>query len=703
MLNVNQITSYLAKLQPDSALQKYAQMHKDDPYIMALAMSEFNRRKQTRQGAQINAPEQPKVVDQAIQSMGAPMPEDVGIGQLPAGNMNFADGGIVAFGNGGDVPRYQSGGSLHAALTSYLKGTGQLVAYVNGTPAQRAAIEAAFQSTVGLEGPPKPTPTPKPPVAAPAAGASNLSESALRRSAMLARYPAVAGLAAADIAGIPVMAALGLQLAMEKNRAAGYPVNFTAPEFATEPTPQQLEFDEQRRRGLITEMPREERLRKFGTTDVNTAMQGRAFLPAGQAAAAAANQAAAKPEPSAAEVQMAMNAGAFKPAAPAAPGPGTGAPPNRPSASGAGQPAHVPAGAQNPLIAQLLQPVQARPINFEPSQSTMPTLEGIQNLFAASRPKPEDVVDPLAAQREELTNLATLQNAQEQAALEKQIKERGLLGEKQEARLKAREEKLGKQEKDLGPLAMIQAGFAIMGGQSRSALQNIGLGAQVGFKGYREGLEKLEASRERIEDGLERIETARRSEGILNDQQRSALRREGNNIVREGKKEGINALTAELGVKRGEANALVTAGINVLIKKGEIGSAEKTAAAQLQASADRAAQQQEGENRRAVLQAQTSTQNALTQAAATAAAAKDSRMAALAEQVRKNVVAESLKKYPYDVSAQNAYAIDEIRKAVQANPGLAQYMGVSGGGGAPAAGAATHRLNPATGNIEPVR
>ena len=226
----------------------------------------------------------------------------------------------------------------------------------------------------------------------------------------------------------------------------------------------------------------------------------------------------------------------------------------------------------------------------------MPTAEGIQKLFAASRPNAADVVDPFAEQRQELTNLATLQNAQEQAAFEKQVKERGQLGEKQEARLKAREEKLGKQEKDLGPLAMIQAGFAIMGGQSRSALQNIGLGAQVGFKGYREGLEKLEASRERIEDGLERIETARRSEGILNDQQRSALRREGNNIVREGKKEGINALTTELGVKRAEANTLFTTGINVLTEKGKIGSAERLGAAQMDAANLREAQQQAGAN-----------------------------------------------------------------------------------------------------------
>ena len=78
MINVNQITSQLARM-PDQALQKYAQMHKNDPYIMALAMSESNRRKDMRSGAQMNAPQQPKIVDQAIQSMAAPMPENVGM------------------------------------------------------------------------------------------------------------------------------------------------------------------------------------------------------------------------------------------------------------------------------------------------------------------------------------------------------------------------------------------------------------------------------------------------------------------------------------------------------------------------------------------------------------------------------------------------------------------------------------------------
>jgi hypothetical protein len=64
---------------------------------------------------------QPKVADQQIAQMVAPppqqmapqqqmLPEDQGIGTLPARNMqNFAGGGIVAFGGGGDVPGYADG------------------------------------------------------------------------------------------------------------------------------------------------------------------------------------------------------------------------------------------------------------------------------------------------------------------------------------------------------------------------------------------------------------------------------------------------------------------------------------------------------------------------------------------------------------------------------------------------------------------
>jgi hypothetical protein len=149
MVNIEQITSTLAKL-PDQALQRYAMMHKDDPYIMSLAVSESKRRKELRsagQGAQ-GMQEQPKVVDQEIDRMGdmqnaspeqlarlsqllearkqaeykeftgggreqpipqqqQQLPEAQGIGLLPAGDMNFADGGITGYAGGGLAEKYR--------------------------------------------------------------------------------------------------------------------------------------------------------------------------------------------------------------------------------------------------------------------------------------------------------------------------------------------------------------------------------------------------------------------------------------------------------------------------------------------------------------------------------------------------------------------------------------------------------------------
>ena len=51
MINVNQITAQLARM-PDQSLQRYAAMHKEDPYILSLALAESNRRKEMRAGAQ---------------------------------------------------------------------------------------------------------------------------------------------------------------------------------------------------------------------------------------------------------------------------------------------------------------------------------------------------------------------------------------------------------------------------------------------------------------------------------------------------------------------------------------------------------------------------------------------------------------------------------------------------------------------------
>jgi len=122
--NVDLITQTLAKLQPDAALQNYARMHKNDPYILSLATAESNRRKALRLAAQgQNAGPQPTVADQSIAGMATPvmtgsggtlqtgyggpvmtgmasggLPEDQGIAQIPTPNIQrMADGGIAGY------------------------------------------------------------------------------------------------------------------------------------------------------------------------------------------------------------------------------------------------------------------------------------------------------------------------------------------------------------------------------------------------------------------------------------------------------------------------------------------------------------------------------------------------------------------------------------------------------------------------------
>jgi hypothetical protein len=108
-------------------LQDYATLHKNDPYIVSMALSIANQKKQMKvaQEGQAGMQPQPTVVDQQLDQMAAPlpqqmaqaMPEDQGIGTLPAQNMqNFAGGGIVAFGGGGDVPGYFDGGVPSGAI-----------------------------------------------------------------------------------------------------------------------------------------------------------------------------------------------------------------------------------------------------------------------------------------------------------------------------------------------------------------------------------------------------------------------------------------------------------------------------------------------------------------------------------------------------------------------------------------------------------
>lgn len=105
MFNVQQITSRLAEMS-DAQLAQYARMHKDDPYVLPLASSEFKRRQQIRQSGQMQqGGPKPTVADQEIAMMGQDaLPEERGIGVLPEQSLaQMADGGIAGYAEGGTV------------------------------------------------------------------------------------------------------------------------------------------------------------------------------------------------------------------------------------------------------------------------------------------------------------------------------------------------------------------------------------------------------------------------------------------------------------------------------------------------------------------------------------------------------------------------------------------------------------------------
>jgi len=147
---MNEVPDLTAKLSmlPSNGLQQFAQLHKGDPYIMALVMSESNRRKKLQQAGQQPQGEAPKVVDQMISSLA--LPEERGIAQLPAPNMaNMADGGIAGYSDdeegyaAGGVPGYADRGEVKEDLPSGVFRMGDKLMYRDASGKMREYTQEA--------------------------------------------------------------------------------------------------------------------------------------------------------------------------------------------------------------------------------------------------------------------------------------------------------------------------------------------------------------------------------------------------------------------------------------------------------------------------------------------------------------------------------------------------------------------------------
>jgi len=470
MINVNQITAQMARMS-DQALQQFAAMHKTDPYTLSLALSESNRRKEMRQGAQMGQQQpQPKVVDQEIAQMGPQMPpqqgmppqgmppqqlpENVGIGQLPAPNMQrMAEGGIVAFEEGGEVPRFQEGG---------------MPEWVRKLPED--SLLRRFYET--------------------------------RKPLLDVRAPQ--RLSTAYSPAIP---------------------NIIPPATSSPPT---------------------------SSADVNAMIEGKYPVPG---AAPAAPPLPAAPAPGATPAR------GIKPTA--------GIQGLNPAAGGEGLMAGIPGLTQT--ASGTAQEFQNMREQF--GQPAVP--QAVQNK-----------IDAYKLARETDTKAALEELKADQA-------KQGLGMEKAEERAKAREGKLSKREAELPGLAIFQAGLAIMSGESPHGLVNIGKGAGAGVKAYTEGLDKLEASREKLDEAFDKVDMFRQNRADMNAKEIRAAQKDIRATKTEAEKLGLDALIEDGKMNRADARVAFGTMSENRAKMYDINSRERMGLAQISAQERIAAKQAE--------------------------------------------------------------------------------------------------------------
>ena len=143
----------------------------------------------------------------------------------------------------------------------------------------------------------------------------------------------------------------------------------------------------------------------------------------------------------------------------------------------------------------------------------------------------------------------------------------GERGTEREAGLRKQQGELeGKEDKNLN-MAIIEAGLAMMSGNSANAFENIGKGALVGTKAFKDGQEKLQARKDKLDEAIFALEDARFSDKKVDAATKRALTKD--------------VTVAKTGVKKVLADAYrdanVTVPTSIAAKTTEIYAAERLA------------------------------------------------------------------------------------------------------------------------------
>ena len=204
--------------------------------------------------------------------------------------------------------------------------------------------------------------------------------------------------------------------------------------------------------------------------------------------------------------------------------------------------------------------------------------------FAGSPEERQAKLDAVRSQLGSLAGAETLTAQKQYDQLRADLAARGDYGKDREAKLKTREERLGKEEGQSSGLAFLEAGLAIMSGTSPNALANIGQGAMRGTASYRESQKRLADARDKLDDAYGRLEDVRFNQKNMD----ASELRQAKAGIDKAANSGLRALTdfamKEYDVSRDEAKTMLSSFTQ--LRQSEIAAAPSHARNRMLADAD---------------------------------------------------------------------------------------------------------------------
>ena len=594
--NINQITSTL-RMMGDTQLQQYATMHKNDPYILPMAVAESNARKQVRSQAQAKMAAQPqqKVADANIAEMAAPavdamgnvtgyaaggLPEHRGIARLPTPNIDrMAGGGIVAFADGGyaddmvsngePVIRMAGGGVGYTeVLRAVLQELGETPQKYLNDPGTKQTVDKLVQERMGAASPSSGPAAGQ--SAAPSAAPSKAFELGQKYGPTLSKTGQTLAKASPGLgAGLTALTS-GYGALKEADAASGF---YNDPNVSAADKALQAGRTASRAGVPIAGATFGSALGPLGTVGGGLA-GGFASSFIDEEGEALKAWKKANPQATPEETKKA----AAKITATYSPNDQSNAEAKRLGLK------QNPVSLSQTTDAAAGAGTEKAPTLSGPRASSASDVESMYSKFAGTPEQRQAKLDAVRGQLGSLAGAETLTAQKQYDQLREDLAARGDYGKDREAKLKTRDERLGKEEGQSSGLAFLEAGLAIMSGTSSNAFANIGQGAMRGTASYRESQKRLADARDKLDDAYGRLEDVRFNQKNMD----ASELRQAKAGIDKAANSGLRALTdfamKEYDVSRDEAKTMLSSFTQ--LRQSEIAAAPSHARNQMLANAD---------------------------------------------------------------------------------------------------------------------